>query len=64
MKNKKLIIITGLIVIMILIILFCFCKKSRNLSMLAGGNALVSNIVMGDAYVVSENTYDFSSMLC
>lgn len=63
MKNKKLIIIGGLIVIIILILLFCFCKKNKNLSIVAGGNALVNNIVMGDAYIVSENTYDFSSML-
>lgn len=63
MKNKKLIIIGGLVVIIILIILFCFCKKNMNLSIVAGGNALVNNIVMGDAYIVSENTYDFSSML-
>lgn len=65
MKNKKknIIILSGAVLLVILTVLIVLCNRSKKLSIVAAGNALVNNVILGDAYQVSENTYDFSNML-
>lgn len=61
-KNKNKILVISLILVIIIAAIF-LKNNPRKLTIVAGGNALVSNSVLADSYLINENNYDFSNML-